>query len=183
MSPLARRGSRFWGRTEWPPPLFGEERGPFGELVDCSKPPDDALGPFLELAFVLARARSGDWADGSAVGNSRSAKSSNQERKYGEIRIFSLQPKCCEIIPLLLTNTGDTHTRQGLNQEENRAKEELHREENRSAVPAKMPSPAAWFFRKRAQRSTYTLPPSSSPHTRHRPPWQQQDSVKRGHTG
>lgn len=83
MSPLARRGSRFWGRTGWPLRLFWEKRGPFGELVDCGNPPGDALELLtLELSIVLACARGDDRAGRSAVGNSLSAKSSNQERKY-----------------------------------------------------------------------------------------------------
>lgn len=81
--PLARRGSRFWGRAEWPLPLFGGNGAAFGELVDCSRPPGDALELLtLELCFVLACARGGDRADGSAVGNSLSAESSSQERRH-----------------------------------------------------------------------------------------------------
>lgn len=81
--PLARSGSRFWGRTEWPLPLFWEKRAPSGEPGDCSEAPGDALERLaLELSFGLACARGGDWADGSAVGNSLSAKRTNQERKY-----------------------------------------------------------------------------------------------------
>lgn len=84
VSPRARRGSRFWGRTEWPFPLFWVRTCPFWEPVDWSRPPGDVL-ELLSLgllSFVLACARGGDWADGSPVGNSRSEKSYNQERKY-----------------------------------------------------------------------------------------------------
>lgn len=82
LSPLPRRGSRFWGRAEGRISPFGETSRPFWVSTDCSKPPADALELFTFglPSFVFTGVTTGDWVEGAAVGTSLSEKIGKQEK-------------------------------------------------------------------------------------------------------
>lgn len=76
LSPLPRRGSRFWGRAEGRLSPFWETSRPFWVSTDSSKPPADGL-ELLTLgmpSFALTGVAAGDWGEGTAVGTSLSEK-------------------------------------------------------------------------------------------------------------
>ena len=86
LSPLPRRGSRFWGRAEGRVSPFWETSRPFWASTDWSKPPARTLAllPLGLLSFVLPGVTTGDWEEeveeveeeeeGAAVGTCLSEK-------------------------------------------------------------------------------------------------------------
>ena len=80
LSPLPRRGSRFFGRAEGRISPFWEKSRPFWASTECRKPPATAL-ELLALgliSFVLLGVATGDGVKGTAVGTSLSEKSRKQ---------------------------------------------------------------------------------------------------------
>ncbi len=82
LSPLPRRGSRFWGRAEGRISPFWETSRPFWVSTDSSKPPASALEllPLGLFSFVLSGVNTGDWVEGAAVGASLSERSGKQNK-------------------------------------------------------------------------------------------------------
>ena len=104
LSPLPRRGSRFWGRAEGSTSPLWESSRAFWVRTDCRKPPVREVLDLGGLSFVLPNVTDGGWVEEAEVGDSLSGKEREinintkinwQERQEKKKRLWVvLLPSC-----------------------------------------------------------------------------------------